>query len=298
MARGKRPLRRSTIVLVLAVAAASIVVLAIVVALALQPRETRAAPSPAPVPSSSPSPSPIDQNPQNTEDYDLAALPVVDVFAIAATLPVDDAPLAPPLPMVATPKASGTPLFPDPHSAPVGVLPAQLTFDGTTVPVLERDTHWAKIMLSGRAGYPSGGVTGQLTAWVRATDVDIVPSRMSVRVSLSTPSIQILDGDAVVYETGEAAIGSPATPTPIGRTFIMTSRIDPEAGFTRGHPIVYLGLQSPTLDGFDGQDNAITAFHYHDARQGAISNGCLRVSAESIEKLAALPLGTAVVITA
>ena len=39
---------------------------------------------------------------------------------------------------------------------------------------------------------------------------------------------------------------------------------------------------------------AITAFHYHDARSGSISNGCLRVGAEVTQALAALPDGTPV----
>ena len=72
----------------------------------------------------------------------------------------------------------------------------------------------------------------------------------------------------------------------------------PSFGYTRGHPLVYLGVQSPTLDGFGGAAVAVTAFHYHDARSGAISNGCLRLGPEAIDRLAQLPLGTAVYVTA
>ena len=60
--------------------------------------------------------------------------------------------------------------------------------------------------------------------------------------------------------------------------------------------MVYLSVQSPTLDGFGGQGVAITAFHYHDERSGNISNGCLRLDESAITKLAELPEGTGVII--
>ena len=87
-----------------------------------------------------------------------------------------------------------------------------------------------------------------------------------------------------------------ATPTPLGRSFIMTVRTEPSFAYTRGNPITYLSVQSPTLDGFDGGDVAVTAFHYHDTRSGRVSNGCLRVDAAAAQVLAALPLGTPVIV--
>ncbi|HAM13181.1 MAG TPA: murein L,D-transpeptidase, partial [Microbacterium sp.] len=43
-------------------------------------------------------------------------------------------------------------------------------------------------------------------------------------------------------------------------------------------------------------DVAVTAFHYHDTRSGRVSNGCLRVDEAAAHALAALPLGTPVII--
>lgn len=270
-------------------------VAAVVTVVATTPDPEPPAPRATATPTPTPAPEPVGY-PENTDTYDLAALPAVDVFSLAGDLAVDDSPTAEPLALVATPRAPGAPLFADPLAAPVGQLPSELRFDGTTVPVIELQDAWARVMISGRAGLPSEGRAGQLTAWVRLADVEIAETTISVRVSLSEPSITILDGDTVTYETGAFALGAAATPTPIGRTFVMTSRVDPNAGFTRGHPVVYLGLQSPTLDGFNGASTAITAFHYHDVRTGAVSNGCLRVDAEAIARLAALPLGTPVTI--
>jgi hypothetical protein len=73
---------------------------------------------------------------------------------------------------------------------------------------------------------------------------------------------------------------------------MMTRTVD--LAYTRGVPIVYLSVQSPTLDGFDGQAVAVTAFHYHDVRSGAISNGCIRLDADAMRRLAELPAGTPV----
>ena len=275
------------------VVAAGITIAAVV---ARTPPETEAAPSASPSSSPSETPEADPGFPPNTETYDIRQLPAVDVFTLARDLPVDDAPDSPVLPLLATPMGAGAPLFADPLAAPVGHLPSSFEFNGTTVPVIERQEDWVRVMISGRAGLPSEGITGQLTAWMRAADVSVVDNTVSVRVSLATPSISILDGDEVVYESAAFAIGAPATPTPTGRSFIMTTQTDPAAGYTRGHPLVYLGVQSPSLDGFAGQNNAITAFHYHDDRSGDISNGCLRVDADTIDRLAALPLGTPVVI--
>ena len=75
-----------------------------------------------------------------------------------------------------------------------------------------------------------------------------------------------------------------------------TVRTEPSFAYTRGNPITYLSVQSPTLDGFDGGDVAVTAFHYHDTRSGRVSNGCLRVDEAAAHALAALPLGTPVII--
>jgi len=42
----------------------------------------------------------------------------------------------------------------------------------------------------------------------------------------------------------------------------------------------------------------VTAFHYHDSHSGQISNGCLRLDAAAIDRLAQLPAGTPVFIRA
>ena len=229
--------------------------------------------------------------------HDLTGLPPVDVFAIVPELSIEPATDVPPGPEVVTPVSAAVPVFGAPGSAPVAQLLAQQVHDGTTVPVVEQSEHWLRVLLPARAGYPSEGVVGQTTGWVRRADVTTAVAPFLVTVSLAG-SITIVENGTVVHASDAFGYGTAQTPTPLGGTFIMTTFTDPAAGYTRGLPIVALGVQSPTLDGFGGTDVAVTAFHYHDVRADAVSNGCLRVDEATILRLAALPLGTPVLITA
>ena len=131
---------------------------------------------------------------------------------------------------------------------------------------------------------------------MRVQDVDITPLDAMVEVSISARTIDIWRAGTPQRVATDFGWGRGDTPTPLGRSFVMTIRTEEGLAYTRGHPIVYLSVQSPTLDGFAGSSVAITAFHYHDDRSGSISNGCLRVDPDAITALAQLPLGTPVII--
>lgn len=248
-----------------------------------------------PTPTSSPTPPPI---PANTTVYDSAALPQVDVFAVIPALPVDDDPFGALTGEDARPLAAGAPVFADPIGQPVAFLPRDLQFDGTTAPIIQREQNWVRVLLVGRQAYPSQGNPAQPTGWLRVQDVEITALDAVVEVSISARTIDIVRGGVPERIATDFGWGVAETPTPIGRTFIMTTRVEPSFGYTRGYPLVYLAVQSPTLDGFGGANVAVTAFHYHDDRSGSISNGCLRVDPATIEKLAQLPLGTPVIVRA
>ncbi|MBW9120577.1 L,D-transpeptidase, partial [Microbacterium trichothecenolyticum] len=232
----------------------------------------------------------------NTASYDVSALPQVNVFAVIAALPVDDAAFTAPLPVRAVAKGIGAPVWADPTSEPVAYLPREYSYDGTSVPVVEAQENWVKVLLTGRQAVPSQGNPAQTTGWMRKSDVDLAPTDTSVVVSISGRTIDILRSGVPERIASDFAWGTDRTPTPLGRAFIMTTRVVPEYAYTRGHPIVYLSVQSPALDGFGGADVAVTAFHYHDDRSGPISNGCLRVDPSAITKLSELPLGTPVIV--
>nr|WP_246286050.1 L,D-transpeptidase [Microbacterium pseudoresistens] len=257
--------------------------------------EPAAAPTPPAIasPTTTPTPTPTGF-PANTGVYDVSTLPQVDVFAVIPALPVDIAPEAPFAGFTAHAAAPAIPVWADPLGDPVAALPAEYTFDGTTVAVIENQDDWVHVLLTGRQALPSEGSPAQLTGWLRTADVQLSPVDAHVEVSISARTIDIVRNGVPERIATDFAWGADETPTPIGRAFIMMTRVVPEFEYTRGNPMVYLSVQSPTLDGFGGADAAVTAFHYHDERTGPISNGCIRVDEAIIARLAELPQGTGV----
>ncbi|MFT4305620.1 MAG: L,D-transpeptidase [Microbacterium sp.] len=277
------------------VATAAVVAAVIAVDREAQPTAT-ATVALTPTATSTPTPTPTGPA-ADTAVYDLSGLPTADVFAVNPALPVDEDPTGASTGYVATPASDAIPVFAAPGSVPVAALPSTLTYGGTTLPVIEKDDNWVRVLISGRQATPSEGDPGQLTAWLRVADVSLSQNDTRVEVSLSARTITIVGPSRSELVTSDFGWGAEATPTPLGRTFIMYNAVT-SFSYTRGHPIVYLGVQSPTLDGFDGQSVAVTAFHYYDDHDGPISNGCIRLGADAIDRLAQLPLGTLVTISA
>lgn len=292
---GRRRLMIVIVVSVIAVAALAAVVV-------LWPRESApVAVTPSPqtttTPTATPTPSPTPTGfPADEESYDLSALPAAEVFAVIPELPVDADPDAPFTGETARPASESIPVWADPNGEPVAQLPREQRYGGTTVPIVERQEHWVRVLLTGRQAIPSEGDPGQLSGWLRVDDVEIGAVEGQVEVSLSERTIDIVTPGGTERVADDFASGTEATPTPLGRSFIMLVEVVPRLTYARGHPLVYLSVQSPTLDDFGGEDVAVTAFHYHDTRAGAISNGCIRLDATAIDRLAQLPPGTPVVI--
>ena len=234
--------------------------------------------------------------PADTRAFDLSTLPLIDVWTVDPRLPVDTDPFAPTTGDLATPRGVGAPIFPEPGADPIGYLPAAHLYGGSTVPVVERQGPWVKVLLAGRQGLPPAGSSAQTAAWLREADVDLRPGAAYVEVHLSARTIDIVTADGSERVVGDFAWGKPSTPTPPGRSFILMTKVEPVFEYTEGHPIVYLAVQSPTLAGFDGGSVAVTSFHYYRTRSGPNSFGCIYLDAASITRLAQLPAGTPVLI--
>jgi hypothetical protein len=227
--------------------------------------------------------------------YDLSALPVVDVFSVIPALPVDDDPFGSTTDVVVRPAAAAIPVFAAPGSPPVAALPRDQRYGGSAVPVIAEAGDWLEVLLVGRHGVPPTGDSHQTYGWLRRADVTASVVDVSVSVSISARTIDIVRPGGAERVASDFAWGAPATPSPLGRTFVMMTAMTTFA-YARGHPIVYLATQSPTLGAYGGVSVAVTAFHYYDIHSGPVSDGCIQVDAAAIGALDALPDGTVVYI--
>ena len=135
--------------------------------------------------------------------------------------------------------------------------------------------------------------------WVPASGLRPYAVHWRIRVEIARRRL-------IVYEDGRerlrltAAVGRPATPTPTGSFYVFErlSTRDPSGPFGPGA----LGLSSfsPVLTGW-ARGGPVAIHGTNDARTvgGAVSNGCVRVRNEQMQKLLRLvPAGTPVDIVA
>jgi lipoprotein-anchoring transpeptidase ErfK/SrfK len=138
------------------------------------------------------------------------------------------------------------------------------------------------------------------TGWIKATDVVISkPLEYQVKVSLADKRLWLLKNGAVQFEE-PAAIGTDENPTPTG-IFYYTDPLDlaTEPDTAYGAFAIGLSGHSNTLSEFAGGDGQIAVHGTNDPDTigTPVSHGCVRVNNDVITRLAALPLGTPVVIT-
>jgi lipoprotein-anchoring transpeptidase ErfK/SrfK len=138
------------------------------------------------------------------------------------------------------------------------------------------------------------------TGWIKSSDVIVSkPLQYQIKVSLADKTLWLLKNGAVQMQE-PAAIGTPENPTPTG-TFYYTDPIDltTDPGTAYGAFAIGLSGHSNTLSEFAGGDGQIAVHGTNDPGTigTPVSHGCVRVNNDVITKLAALPLGTPVVIT-
>lgn len=156
-----------------------------------------------------------------------------------------------------------------------------------------KDDDWVKVQLPIR---PNG-----TEAWIPTADYRISSTVIWAEVDLSTTSVKVFsDGDLI--QESQAAIGAEETPTPIGTFYVAAKRLNPPEEAHLGTWALVLSSFSETLPSFSGGLPVIAIHGENDPDRvlgEAISNGCVRVSNEVIQFLAAyVPLGAPVIISA
>ena len=123
------------------------------------------------------------------------------------------------------------------------------------------------------------------TVWIDAADVDTFPVAHHIVVDVSDRTLTAYEGDEVVMHES-VAVGSPATPTPLGDFFIDISI--PEPGSPYGAHMLSVAGFSDQLLNFGGGIGQIAIHGWSDtsAMGNAVSNGCVRMPDGTITHLA------------
>lgn len=180
----------------------------------------------------------------------------------------------------------------------LGVLGPRTMDADTVLPVVETrfDGAWVRVQLASRLALPSSGsqINGA-TAWVSADEVTLALAGVSVVVDLTHRTLSVLDAAGTVTFTAPVAIGAEATPTPVGRGYLVSN-----VEGTKSTPrVMATSMHSGALDTYAGDPGVIGIHTVHGlATSGAVSNGCLRVSSDAVmDVVGALPAGTPITIT-
>ncbi len=182
---------------------------------------------------------------------------------------------------------------PDANAQPTQTLSAQTEY---TLPrsflVFDQYQDWLHVYLPTRPN--------DATGWIKTSDVTVSqPLEYQIKVSLADKKLWLLKNGAVQFEE-PAAIGTDENPTPTG-TFYYTDPLDLKTQPGTAYGVFAIGLSghSNTLSEFAGGDGQIAVHGTNDPGTigTPVSHGCVRVNNDVITKLAALPLGTPVVIT-
>ncbi|MFG2018433.1 L,D-transpeptidase [Actinomadura geliboluensis] len=215
------------------------------------------------------------------------ALPQATTYTTLDDLPTDTAATAGDGTVV-HPEAA-TPISAKPGAPAVAELPSTQLKGPTWVPVVESRPGWRRVLLPSRPN----GVTG----WIPDTGLKAARSGHVVKVDLGDRRMALYDAGRKVG-AWTVAVGAPKTPTPTGRTFMLASLAPAKPTYS---PLILpVGAHSDTLDTFGGGPGTV-AFHgwpSKDVFGKAVTHGCVRVPADALKRLAKVPLGTPVLVTA
>lgn len=136
---------------------------------------------------------------------------------------------------------------------------------------------WLKVQLP----IKPNGVTG----WIRTRDVDVAVVHTRILVDLSARRVTLFRDGRRVLAT-PAAIGSPATPTPVGSFYVNQRLVPHDTNGPFGPGAIGISAFSEVLTGWtQGGPVAIHGTNEPWSIGRAVSNGCIRVPNPTLRKL-------------
>ena len=225
------------------------------------------------------------QSASSPEKVDLKSLPTSSTKTTIEAAPKDPRPDRVPKGTVVHPKRVVV-LYDAPDGEPFAKIgPKQ--FGDTWLPVITRNRDWVQVLLPSR---PNGS-----TGWIRSAQLQEAHSRFLITVHLGQRTMELFEDNRLVG-SWPVAIGAPATPTPVGRTFVLGQIIDDKQPFS---PVILpLGSHSATLDSYGGGPGTVAIHGWTNPSVfgEAVSHGCVRVPDEALDMIRTVPLGTPVLV--
>ncbi len=157
--------------------------------------------------------------------------------------------------------------------------------------VLNERDGWVEVLLPVR---PNGS-----KGWVLGSTVELTRNQYRIEVDTGAHRLTVFENGRVRMEV-PVAIGTGATPTPLGEFYLTELLQPPDPTGPYGTYAYGLSGYSETLQSFNGGDGVIGLHGTNDPSSLGtdVSHGCIRLANETITELAKiLPLGTPVVIT-
>ena len=211
-------------------------------------------------------------------------------FGTTPAAPQDPAPFAPETGIVLHTAATCV-VYATPGGPPVAALPATEIGSPTWVPVVQSQPGWDRVLLPTRPNRSTGWI------YLGGGGLQTAYSAYRVEINLAAYRLTVLDAGRILG-SWMIAKGTPGTPTPTGRTFLL-------ALLSPTHPsysplILPLGLHSDTMTTFGGGPGTVGLHGWPDPAVfgHAVSHGCIRVPATALRVLSRVPLGSPVLITA
>jgi lipoprotein-anchoring transpeptidase ErfK/SrfK len=180
-----------------------------------------------------------------------------------------------------------------PGGKPIAVLPTTELGGPTWVPVVQSTPGWDRVLLPSR---PDRGTGWIFTNGTVGSGVTLRSTPYLIRVQVAARKLTVED-NGTSMGTWTVAVGTPKTPTPTGRTFILALLAPPHPTYS---PLILpLGTHSNVLSTFGGGPGTVGLHGWPDPSVfgQAVSNGCVRVPATALRLLSRIPLGTLVMIT-
>ena len=124
-----------------------------------------------------------------------------------------------------------------------------------------------------------------ITGWIRPYAVNLVPLTSRILVDLSDRRVTLFNRGRKVL-TATAAIGTPRTPTPVGRYYVNQRLVPYDTSGPFGPGAIGISAFSEVLTGWtQGGPVAIHGTNRPELLGLAVSNGCIRIRNDLLVKI-------------